>query len=236
MQSLGWPITSIAPARLSMERMIGVLAAVVMHAVLVAALIQRDRAPLATITPPAPLMVGIVTAAKPAVPEPPQAVQPVPAKPKAAPVKPKPQPQPKRTSEPAKREAVIAASGTGPSSFSAPPADPPAPETAPAAQATRAESAPISPPHLNANYLDNPAPAYPAQSRSEGEQGKVLLRVLVNAHGGAEQVDIRRSSGYSRLDEAARIAVRQWKFVPAQQSGQPLSAWVLVPISFSLEG
>ncbi|QFY44241.1 TonB family protein [Candidatus Methylospira mobilis] len=235
MQSIGWPIISIAPARLSMERMIGVLAAVVLHAVLVAALTQRDRATPATITPPAPLMVGIVTAAKQAVPKPPQAAQPVPAKPKAAPAKPKP--QPKRTSEPAKREAVIAASGAGSSSsFSAQPADPPVQETVPAAQATRAESAPISPPHLNANYLDNPAPAYPPQSRSEGEQGKVLLRVLVNAHGVAEQVDIRRSSGYIRLDEAARIAVRQWKFVPAQQNGQPLSAWVLVPISFSLEG
>jgi protein TonB len=63
-----------------------------------------------------------------------------------------------------------------------------------------------------------------------------MLRVLVTADGQAEQVDVRASSGSPRLDAAALEAVRRWKFVPARQGDRPLAAWVLVPISFRLEG
>jgi protein TonB len=48
-------------------------------------------------------------------------------------------------------------------------------------------------------------------------------------------VQIRTSSGHARLDEAAREAVQHWRFVPAKRGEQPLSAWVLIPISFGLE-
>ncbi len=103
------------------------------------------------------------------------------------------------------------------------PAAPPAP---------RAE--PIQAPRFDADYLDNPAPAYPALSRRLGEQGRVLLRVFVNADGSAAQVEIRESSGFERLDRAAREAVARWRFVPARQGDRPVAAWVLVPISFNL--
>jgi protein TonB len=63
-----------------------------------------------------------------------------------------------------------------------------------------------------------------------------VLRVLVSAGGGAEQVAIRTSSGFERLDAAALETVKQWKFVPARQGDRSVPAWVLVPISFSLEG
>ena len=91
------------------------------------------------------------------------------------------------------------------------------------------------PPSFNANYLDNPPPAYPILSRRVGQQGKVLLRVFVNAGGTADKVEIRSSSGFDRLDEAALDAVRRWRFVPARQGDKPIAAWVLVPITFTLE-
>jgi protein TonB len=69
-----------------------------------------------------------------------------------------------------------------------------------------------------------------------GEQGRVVLRVLVNADGRPEQVELRGSSGSPRLDGAALETVRRWKFVPARQGERPVAAWVLVPISFRLEG
>jgi protein TonB len=68
------------------------------------------------------------------------------------------------------------------------------------------------------------------------EQGRVVLRVLVNADGLAERVELRTSSGSSRLDQSALETVRSWKFVPARQGANPVAAWVLVPISFSLQG
>jgi protein TonB len=92
----------------------------------------------------------------------------------------------------------------------------------------------VQPPRFDADYLDNPAPAYPALSRRMGEQGRVLLRVYVLADGNAGQVEIRESSGYERLDRAARDTVARWRFVPARQGDKAVAGWVLVPVSFSL--
>jgi protein TonB len=61
------------------------------------------------------------------------------------------------------------------------------------------------------------------------------LRVLVGADGNAREVVLKTSSGYERLDRSALDTVRHWKFVPARVGNEPVSAWVLVPIVFSLE-
>jgi periplasmic protein TonB len=94
----------------------------------------------------------------------------------------------------------------------------------------------VLPPRFNADYLRNPAPAYPAMSRRLHEQGKVLLRVIVRADGSPDNVELHRTSGSARLDTAAVEAVRQWRFVPARQGETPVTAAVIVPIVFSLEG
>jgi len=112
----------------------------------------------------------------------------------------------------------------------------PEPKPAPPVESRPASPAPIIPPNFNAAYLDNPAPAYPALSRRMGEQGTVLLRVLVESDGHASKVEIRASSGFERLDQSALDAVGRWKFVPAKQGDQTVGAWVVVPILFSLRG
>lgn len=94
--------------------------------------------------------------------------------------------------------------------------------------------APLSQPRFDADYLDNPAPVYPPLSRKLGEFGQVTLRVFVSADGQADKVEIRESSGYERLDRAARDAVSRWRFVPARQGDKGVAAWVLVPVSFSI--
>jgi protein TonB len=91
-------------------------------------------------------------------------------------------------------------------------------------------------PSFNAAYLNNPAPNYPSVSRRLGEQGLVLLRVQVTADGAAESVELQTGSGSSRLDQAALEAVKKWQFVPAKRGERSVSASVVVPIRFSLEG
>lgn len=91
-------------------------------------------------------------------------------------------------------------------------------------------------PVFSADYLENPPPPYPELSRRLGEQGRVVLRVLVNGTGRTDEVQVRTSSGHARLDNVARETVRRWKFVPAQRGPEPIAAWVLIPISFRLEG
>jgi protein TonB len=99
---------------------------------------------------------------------------------------------------------------------------------APAPQATA--------PLFDADYLDNPAPAYPYLSKRAGEEGRVLLHVFVEASGVAGKLEVRTSSGFERLDRAAMAAVKRWKFVSAKQGTEAVAAWVLVPIVFSLKG
>lgn len=94
----------------------------------------------------------------------------------------------------------------------------------------------VSQPRFDANYLDNPAPAYPALSRRMGEEGKVFLRVFVEPDGRPSVVEIKTSSGSPRLDQAAEQAVRRWRFIPAKRGSEAVSAWVVVPISFNLKG
>ena len=93
----------------------------------------------------------------------------------------------------------------------------------------------IEPPRFGVAYLNNPAPDYPPMSRRLGEEGRVLMKVLVSAEGSASDVQIEKSSGSDRLDKAAISAVKQWRFIPAKKNNQPLSAYVLVPIKFSLD-
>ena len=90
------------------------------------------------------------------------------------------------------------------------------------------------PPKFGVAYMNNPEPVYPSLSRRRGEEGRVLLRVLVSEEGAATQVSLEKTSGWEQLDEAAIEAVRQWRFIPARKGGQNLSAYVLVPIKFSL--
>lgn len=93
---------------------------------------------------------------------------------------------------------------------------------------------PVVAPIFNADYLDNPAPSYPALSRRLNEEGRVLLRVHVSGEGRAERVELARSSGFERLDRAALEAVARWRFVPARQGGNAVAASVLVPVAFVL--
>ena len=97
-----------------------------------------------------------------------------------------------------------------------------------------APAVPIREPQYQSATLRNPAPSYPPLSRRFGEQGSVMLRVLVSATGEPLQVELLSSSGYARLDAAARKMVAKWSFIPAQQGQEKIQAWVRVPVVFQL--
>ena len=116
---------------------------------------------------------------------------------------------------------------------SKPDAAPPAPP-APVVVADPGEVS-VAPPRFDADYLDNPAPLYPAVARKLGEQGRVILRVRVSPAGHPLDVQLHSSSGYARLDQIALDTVRRWRFVPARRGSEAVEAAVLVPIQFSLK-
>lgn len=90
-------------------------------------------------------------------------------------------------------------------------------------------------PSSQAAYLNNPPPAYPAISRRLGEQGRVLVRVLIGVDGVPQKSEVQSSSGYDRLDRVALQTVMGWRFVPGRRGDVPEAMWVNVPIQFQLE-
>jgi len=114
-----------------------------------------------------------------------------------------------------------------------------APPLAPVA-ATPGPPAPSASPHIelpssDADYLHNPKPAYPANSRRLGEQGKVIVRVLIGSDGTAQKAEVRQSSGFERLDLAALATVQRWRYVPGKRGGVPETMWFSIPVNFVLE-
>lgn len=84
-------------------------------------------------------------------------------------------------------------------------------------------------------YLRPPRLDYPALSRRLGEEGNILLRVLVNEQGYPERIEVQLSSGRQRLDEAARQALSRAIFKPFTEAGQAVAAYALVPVRFHLD-
>ncbi len=100
--------------------------------------------------------------------------------------------------------------------------------------------APTAPPKVqlpssDADYLQNAAPVYPRHSKRLGEQGKVIVRVLIDADGLAQKAEVRSSSGYERLDQSALDTVLSWRYVPGKRAGVAAAMWFNVPINFVLE-
>ena len=148
----------------------------------------------------------------------------VPPKPKPVERRPIPQAAPTQLAAPAESPAPTPATVAPAPTLVAP--TPPAP-AAPAPTTTQ--------PRFDADYLDNPKPVYPPISRRLSEQGRAVLRVHVTDTGLAGEVHLHVSSGSSRLDQSALDTVRRWKFVPARLGPEPVAAWVLVPIAFTLK-
>ena len=130
---------------------------------------------------------------------------------------------------------------TAPTGVIAPPAPlPPIEQPVAPAPAPPPPPAPPAPPQIqlpssDASYLQNPSPVYPAISRRLGEQGKVLVRVLIGVNGTPERVEIKRSSGFERLDRAATEYVMKCRYVPGKVNGVIQAMWYEAPVNFVLE-
>jgi len=83
-------------------------------------------------------------------------------------------------------------------------------------------------------YITTPQPAYPLYSRRARETGTVMLRVLISEDGLPTHIEIEKSSGYGRLDEAAMAAMKGARFKPYRENGRALAVWAPAPIVFEL--
>ena len=104
----------------------------------------------------------------------------------------------------------------------------PAPSAAPATPAVRTGAA-IQP---GANCAK---PEYPSASRRLEEEGTVTLKFLIGADGRVLQAEIEKTSGFARLDEAARNALSKCQFRAGTVDGKPEQSWASIKYTWRLE-
>jgi protein TonB len=178
--------------------------------------------------PPPPLTVKLIEALKPPPepqpvalpppPPPPPQAKPTPNRPRPVlamtPEQRRPSPQPRwsprrsRRPEPAPRPPVAAA-----------------PWSPPRHRSSR---------RYNAAYLNNPEPKYPRCRAVWARRARCCCGSRHRRRSGRGG-RTGKSSGFERLDEAAKQAVARWRFVPAKRGDEAIEASVIVPIVFRLD-
>jgi protein TonB len=136
-----------------------------------------------------------------------------------------------------------------------PPPAPPPPPTAPvvttpspaAIQLPAAPSVatPVTPPAPAAPAVRTSAviqagatcakPDYPSASRRLEEEGTVTLKFLIGVDGRVMQAEVEKTSGFQRLDEAARNALSKCQFKPGTVDGKPEQSWASIKYTWRLE-
>jgi periplasmic protein TonB len=241
------PAAVLSPTFFAKHRIVVIAGAVVMfHALAIWALQSGLLMRAVEMVVPVEVLAQIIEPPKPVVPPPPPPVIPKepPPPPKQAVAKPTP-PVP-QTQEPPQILAIETATPTPnapapvqiappapilppsvPVAAVASPAPPPVPAPAPV-------PAKVVLPSSDAEYLHNPKPPYPRMSTTMGEQGNVMVRVFVGADGLPKEVELQKSSGFERLDQAALAAVKQWRFAPGTRDGAPVAMWMGTTVKYVL--
>ena len=81
---------------------------------------------------------------------------------------------------------------------------------------------------------ENPSFTFPIRAWAYGHQGRATVRVQVLADGSPGQMWLKQSSGSGILDVDAREQLAKYRFKPARKNGQPVTAWIDVPVDYRL--
>jgi protein TonB len=110
----------------------------------------------------------------------------------------------------------------------------------PAAQAPPAGQEPVIPasdrvqmsPQTQQSVSVSVPPDYPLLARQMKVQGAVILQALISREGSIQELQIL--SGPTILAAAAREAVKQWRFKPYYQDGQPVETQARITVNFTI--
>jgi TonB family protein len=86
-----------------------------------------------------------------------------------------------------------------------------------------------SPPELLPGNLQ---PTYPPAAMIGNHKGIVTIRAQVLPSGQVGEMFVRPPRMAPVLEQAAMETIRRWRFKPARRNGEPVSAWVNIPIEY----
>ncbi len=215
------------PRENSNRRLIGFAGVVAFHAVMGYALVNGLARKIVEVVTQ-PLETKIIEEVKP----PPQEKPPPPPPPPrlTAPPPPYIPPPEVQVQVPQTAPAITAVTSTKPTEPVAAPGQLFAPAPAPAAvpRAAPVRTAPV----VDARACEKPE--YPPAALRAQETGIVLLAFLIDVDGSALESKVERSTGFKRLDEAARKALSLCKFKPAATDGKPERAWAKIEYEWKI--
>jgi protein TonB len=76
---------------------------------------------------------------------------------------------------------------------------------------------------------------YPSFSKRSGEQGTVVVRLIISESGEVEDIALLQSSSFPRLDRAATDIGRRYRFKPFLVNGSPQRISTNLLIKFNLK-
>ena len=209
--------TNTYPQRTQTKRLPGLLMVLALHAVLLW-LIQSGLARQAITLTQESVEALLLTDAAPPPP------------PVAAPKTPPPKtPLPPAIQPPTTTATPVITTPTAPAISNAAPVAP-----------TQSTAPPTPSPSIRTGAAIQPGascakPDYPSASRRLEEEGTVSLKFLIGADGRVLQAEIEKTSGFPRLDEAARNALSKCQFRPGTLDGRPEQSWASIKYTWRLE-
>jgi len=103
-------------------------------------------------------------------------------------------------------------------------------------------AASVPPPEIDPFPVVRPRPIagprgvdrYPNASIKAKESGTVVMKICVTSQGNVDKVELARSSGFPRLDQAALSMAAEYRFRPAMREGHPVAACAQYNIIFKV--
>jgi TonB family protein len=77
-------------------------------------------------------------------------------------------------------------------------------------------------------------PEYSEEARKAKHSGTVQLELVIDVDGRAKNIKVVKGVGLG-LDEKAIEAVRRWRFIPGEKTGQAVPVYATVSVSFATE-
>lgn len=235
----------LSPSFLAKHRIIVIAGSVLaFHALVIWALQSGLLMRAVEMVVPVEVLAQIIEQPKAAVPPavPPAALPVVPPPVKQAVVKPTP-PVPQTQAAP----QILAVetptpAPNAPATVQVAPAAPVLPPSVPVAAIASLAAVPVPAPapvfkvqpSTDADDLYNPNQRYPRMSFSMGEQGAVMVRILIGAKGLPLKAELQKTSGFERLDQAALEYVMQSRYKPGTLNGVPNEMWMGRSVTYTI--
>jgi protein TonB len=112
----------------------------------------------------------------------------------------------------------------------APAIEPEQPAASVTNRAAEHEAVPAGADHLPQTEMHT---TYPLLAKHMNVQGSVVMEAVINADGTIQ--NLRILSGVSILASAAQQAVREWRFKPIYQNGQPVESKAKITVNFTIK-